>query len=754
MVKERMPLPSMQDITDFLRTQDGRVKKRDIARAFKIRGDDRVTLKNMLKELKHEGVLLNASKNNIEIRNDLKTHTIAEITGTDSQDRLVARPINWSVDTNTPQIIVKSETLTDNLSPGDMVLLKLERINNTLYDGSFVRKISFSPNRMVGLFSARKKNLGGMVTSIDRRIKNRFYIDKEDTMGAEPNSVVIVEIATARNKNTKARIVKVICGINEPFASTMISIYQNNLPLFYPAAALQQVKKLPKLSTEGREDLRDIPLLTIDGADAKDFDDAVYAVPDDAADNPYGWKIIVAIADIAWFIRSGTPIDKEAALRGNSVYFPDRALHMLPDEVTNDIVSLSPNKDRGCLAAHLRIDGDGHLLSYKFTRALMNSFSRLTYDEVEDIIQGRKENKILQNIISNLYSAYLSLDKARTARGSIDIETSEPVFLFDNKGKIVKVKQRERLISHRIIEEFMIIANVAAAKALEDRNFPVMYRVHEAPSAEKVAELNMYLGALGLSERVPLSSKPSDFKHLIDAVKNTDKQTGVEEMVLRTQSRAIYSTDNMGHFGLSLATYAHFTSPIRRYADLLVHRALISAYKLGEGGLSDCEDENELEKTAEHISFTEKKAEDAERDACTRYMSLYMSDKIGEVFTGKIRGVSHSGLFVTIGNTGADGFIPIRDVPDDYFLYDADKEVLIGQNTNVVYNIGQEVKVIVKETAIESGSILLGITNHSSCAANHASKGRMKPLEKFGKHKANHKHGKIRKTFKRRYGKN
>lgn len=711
MSKEKTPLPSMQDITDFLRTQDGKVKKRDIARAFKIHGDDRIALKSMLKELKQDGILLNASKNNIEIRSDLKTKISAEITGEDSKGNLIARPLNWSKDEPVPQIILNTAEIPENLHEGDMVLLKTEKLSASVYNGVFVRKLSFSPNRMVGLFSAQKQGLGGIVTSVDKRVKTRFYIDKEDAMGAKPNSVVVIEMNTARNNNTKARIIKIICGIDEPFASTVISAYQNNLPLFYPVAALNQVAKLPKLSQEGREDLRKVPLVTIDGADAKDFDDAVYAEPDEANNNKGGWKIIVAIADIAWFVRPGTAIDKEAALRGNSVYFPDRAIHMLPPEVTEEIVSLSPNKDRGCIAAHLQIDKDGKLLSYKFTRAIMNSAARLTYDEVEEIISGKEKNQSLQSIINNLYGTYLSLEKARTARKSIDIETPEPYFIFDDKGKIKEVKLRKSLKSHKIIEEFMITANVAAAKALEDKKSLVMYRVHEIPLDEKVSELNTYLGTLRVTQRLPFSPKPADFKRLLDTVKNTAYQSGVEEMVLRTQSRAVYSPENIGHFGLALESYAHFTSPIRRYADLLVHRCLISAYNLGEGGLADFEDEKFFKDMAEHISFTEKRAEDAERDADARYISLYLSDRTGQVFNGKIRGVSHSGLFITIADTCADGFVPVRDIPDDYFLYDADKAALIGEKTGKTYSLGQEVKVTVEETAVESGGILLALAD-------------------------------------------
>jgi len=709
MAKDKTPLPSMQDITDFLRSQDGKVKKRDIARAFKIHGDDRIALKSMLRELKQDGVLLNASKNNIEIRPDLKTRVAAEITGEDSKGNLIARPLNWNKDEQVPQIILDNADIPDNLHEGDMVLLKTEKVSAGLYNGFFVRKLSFSPNRMVGIFSAQKQGLGGIVTSVDKRVRTRFYIDKEDAFGAKPNSVVIIEMDTARNNNPKARIIKVICNIDEPFASTLISAYQNNLPIFYPVSAINQVAKLPKLSAEGREDLRKVPLVTVDGADAKDFDDAIYAEPDEAENNKGGWKIIVAIADIAFFIRPNTAIDKEAALRGNSVYFPDRAIHMLPAEVTEQIVSLSPNKDRGCLAAHLRIDKGGNLLSYKFTRAIMNSAARLTYEDVEDVINGVEKNESLQGIINNLYGAYLSLEQARIARRCIDIETSEPCFTFDDKGKITSVKQRQRLQSHKIIEEFMITANIAAAKALEDKNSLVMYRVHEAPAEEKISELNTYLGTLRIVQRIPASAKPADFKRLLDAVKNTSYQSGVEEMVLRTQSRAVYSPENIGHFGLALESYAHFTSPIRRYADLLVHRALISAYKLGDGGLSEYEDAKFFKDTAEHISFTEKRAEEAERDADARYISLYLSDKVGQVFAGKIRGVSHAGLFVTVGDTCAEGFVPIRDVPGDYFLYDADKAALIGEKTGKVYAMGQEVRVTIEESLVESGGILLGL---------------------------------------------
>ena len=459
---------------------------------------------------------------------------------------------------------------------------------------------------------------------------------------------------------------------------------------------------MPDLGT--REDLRKIPLVTIDGADARDFDDAVFA---EKTDND-GFHLIISIADVAYYVRPGSALDQEAYQRGNSTYFPDRVVPMLPEALSNDLCSLRPQEDRACMAFHLWIDKHGQLIKHKVVRGLMRSAARLTYEQVQAAQDGVIDDitkPLLKTVIKPLYEAYNILDRARQERGALDLDLPERQIVLNEKGHMSGVKRRERLDAHKLIEEFMILANVAAAMALEKQKAPCIYRVHDQPTEEKLNNARDFIEAFGLSLPKGGIVKPAQINHLLQRASQMEYSHLISEVILRTQSQAIYSPENIGHFGLALRRYAHFTSPIRRYADLLVHRSLIKAYNLGPGGLNE-EESITLEDKADHISQTERVSAEAERSAIDRFTATWMSNHIGAEFNGRINGVTRFGLFVTLDETGADGLIPMRSLPNDFYVHNEEQHALIGRRNKKIYRLGANITVRIIEADGLTGSSL------------------------------------------------
>ncbi|HEX7006026.1 MAG TPA: VacB/RNase II family 3'-5' exoribonuclease, partial [Alphaproteobacteria bacterium] len=447
------------------------------------------------------------------------------------------------------------------------------------------------------------------------------------------------------------------------------------------------------------------------GADARDFDDAVWAEPDPDPRNRGGWHLIVAIADVAHYVRPGDALDKAARERGNSVYFPDRVVPMLPEALSNDLCSLRPNEDRACLAAQLWINRDGRLLRHRFDRALMRSAARLTYEQVQAARDGCPDDvtgPLLEPVLNPLYGAYRVLERARKKRGALEIDLPERQIVLGDDGKVASITPRARLDSHRLIEEFMILANVAVAEALEAKRQPCMYRVHEAPDPERVQALREFLETLGLNLAKGQVLKPAHFNRILERSADTPHARMVHELVLRTQAQAKYSPDNVGHFGLALRRYAHFTSPIRRYSDLLVHRALIGGFGLGPGGIGP-EDAARFPEQGEHISATERRAVAAERDATDRYVAAFLADRVGAIFGGAISGVTRFGLFVTLDETGADGFVPMRRLPRDYYEHDEARHCLIGRSGGPRFDLGGRVQVRLVEANPITASLLFDL---------------------------------------------
>ena len=532
--------------------------------------------------------------------------------------------------------------------------------------------------------------------SADRRERRDFAISVREAEGlADGELVVAAEIAGRRFGPPQARILQRLGSAEAPGAFSLLAIAQFEIPDEFPRAALDEAAAAATPDANGRTDLRGLGLVTIDGPDARDFDDAVWAEPDPDAGNIGGWHIVVAIADVAFYVSSGSALDREAARRGNSVYFPDRVVPMLPEALSNGLCSLVPGEDRACLAAHLWIDGNGRKRRHRFERGLMRSAARLTYEAVEDGTAALPRERR-----GALYGAFAALDRARNARGALALDLPEHKVVLDAARRPVAIVTQPRLDSHRLIEEFMILANVAAAEELEARRRACVYRIHDLPDPDKVDALRDFLAELGqpgLTIAKGERMRPELFNRVLGRAAGTQKAPLINDLVLRAQAQASYSARNIGHFGLALGRYAHFTSPIRRYADLLVHRAL-----LGELDRQPAE----LEPTAEHISATERRAIAAERAALDRYRTALLSDAVGATFSARVTGVARFGMFVTVTEGGGDGLVPISSLPADFYRHDARRHRLVGQRTRRVFALGDSVTVRLDEADTTTGRLL------------------------------------------------
>jgi ribonuclease R len=575
-----------------------------------------------------------------------------------------------------------------------------------------MRRLTEAPSRILGVFRpGRGEN---RLVPTDRRAKAEWIIPPGQDGGAAPDEIVLAEPLPHNQRYglKPARVIERLGAMGDARSVSLIAIHTHDIPVEFPPAALQAADDAGATPLGRRTDLRDIKLVTIDGEDARDFDDAVFAEPDDAI-TPGGFRLIVAIADVAHYVPPGSPLDHAAQTRGNSVYFPDRVVPMLPEALSNGWCSLRPGEDRGCLFVEMRIDAGGNKLSHRFGRGLMRSAGRLTYTQVQQMHDAAAPTPLIplppsSLPLPHLYAAYRALLVARTARGTLDLDLPERQVELDAHGKVTSVAPRPRQDSHRLIEEFMILANVAAAEELERLHQPCMYRVHAPPSDEKLASLRDFLHTLGIN--LPPGDKvhPRDLDRVLRRVADTPEARLVNDVMLRSQSQAAYSPDNIGHFGLALPRYAHFTSPIRRYADLLVHRALIAGLQLGSDGLAP-DEAARFPATAEHITATERRAQLAEREAMDRYLAAYMADKTGAHFAGRISGVTRFALFVTVTESGASGIVPVSTLPDDYWQHDARDQTLTGRRTRQVFRLAQEVEVRLAEASPVTGGLVFHV---------------------------------------------
>ncbi len=696
-------LPTRDAVRAFIAGSAGRVGKREIAREFGIGPELKSELRALLNTLKEDGAIAPAGHRRFAPPGRLPEATVVRITGTDSDGEPIARPVDWEGDGPPPMVLMHPERRGQAaLAPGERVLARLRPIGNGKYEGRTIKRLSDAPGRILGVFRPAP-NGGGRVVPTDRRAKAEWRIPPGEEMGAEDDEIVSATPLPDAGLGLKpARITERLGKLGDARSVSLICIHTHDIPTEFSPEALAAARRARATPLGKREDLRDLGLITIDGEDARDFDDAVWAEPDTAGPREGGgYKLVVAIADVAHYVRPGSPLDGAAQSRGNSCYFPDRVVPMLPEELSNGWCSLRPDEDRGCLFVEMRIDAVGRKTSHRFGRGLMRSHARMTYTSVQ---QSRDAG---EDRFAHLYGAFEKLLAARQARGTLDLDLPErQVFLVD--GKVERIVPRPRLDSHKLIEEFMILANVAAAEELERLHRPCMYRVHAPPSEEKLEALRTLLHGMDISLPPGNALHPRDLDRVLQKVAGTEEAPLVNEIVLRAQMQASYSPENIGHFGLALTRYAHFTSPIRRYADLLVHRALITGLKLGLGGL-DPDEPARFPELGEHISATERRAALAERDAIDRYLAAYMADKVGATFPARISGVQRFGVFITVLDSGASGLIPMSGLGDDFYVYDEPTQSLSGRRTRVTWHLAQEVEVRLVEASPVTGGMIFAM---------------------------------------------
>ena len=694
------PLPSKEELRRFLAEAPGRVGKTEIARHFGLSGDQRPALRELLKSLKADGSAAPAGRRGVSAPGRLPDMAVVEVFGTDPDGDPLARPVAWAKEQGRPPLVYMRPERAGQaaLAPGERVLARLKYIGGGKYEGRTVKRIgATAPARILGVYEE------GRIIPTDRRHKAEWAVPPGETGGAQPGEIVLAEpLPGGRPLGLRpARIVERLGVMGEPRSVSLICIHAHGIPDIFPAEAVQEAERARAVTARGREDLRTIPLVTIDGEDARDFDDAVWAEPDGT-----GWRVIVAIADVAHYVRPDSHLDREAWARGNSVYFPDRVVPMLPEALSNGWCSLRPGENRGCLFVEMHFDSGGTKTRHRFGRGIMRSAARLTYEQVQAAQDaGADLEGLPPGHLGALYGAFRALLAARERRGTLDLDLPERRVLLDPHGKVLGVEPRPRLESHRLIEEFMVAANVCAAEELERLRQPCMYRVHDRPSEEKLEGLRQFLGSFGISLPPGDRVRPRDFAHVLELAQGRPEERLINEAVLRGQSQAAYSPENIGHFGLALSRYAHFTSPIRRYADLLVHRALIRGLKLGSGALEETEAAR-FPETAEHITQTERRAAAAERDTVDRYLAAFMSERVGECFEARISGVTRFGLFVTLEANGASGIVPLGSLPDDRWFEDEARHALVGQRTGLTFSLGQAVEARLVEATPRTGGMV------------------------------------------------
>lgn len=699
--KRATKLPSKQDILDFLKTSPAKAGKREIARAFGVKGADRITLKALLRSMADEG-LIAGTRRKLTRPGTLPPVTVIEITGRDPDGEFIARPAAWDDEHGPAPRILMADSAQDQgpaAGVGDRVLARITALgadSDYPYQARTIKRLPRTTSRsLLGIFRALTDGRG-VIDPIDKKQLKEWTVPQGATGEAKDGELVRFEMArSSRYGVPTARIVERLGNPEAQQATSLIAIHAHGIPDVFPAATLAEADAAKEVELDRREDLRSIPLVTIDPVDARDHDDAVWAEADADPENPGGWIVIVAIADVAHHVTPGSALDKEARKRGNSVYFPDRVVPMLPERISNDLCSLKEGLARPCLAVRMIFDKRGQKRSHRFLRGLMRSAASLSYEQAQAAIDGRTDDAtapLLDTVLRPLWGTYASLGVARNERGPLDLDLPERKILLNERGQVRGVTTPPRLDAHRLIEELMIQANVAAAETLEAKRSPLIYRVHDAPSKEKLAAFGEFLATIGLKLSKAGTLKPAQFNRILAETRATPTGELVGEVVLRSQSQAEYTPGNFGHFGLNLRRYAHFTSPIRRYADLIVHRALIRALELGDGGLIDKEIEALVE-TAGAISDTERRAMAAERETNDRLIAAYLADRIGAEFPARVSGLVRSGLFVRLAETGADGFVPASGIGHEYFFHDEVRQALVGEDTGLAYRLGDTVQV-------------------------------------------------------------
>ncbi len=713
-VPDQNGLPTRDQILTFIAEHPGQAGKREISRAFGVSGGARIALKRMLRELGEDG-LVSKERKRLAPAGVLPTMSVLVLVDRDEHGEFIGQPATWNDErTGAPRVLIvaaRGRQLVPAPGIGDRVLARVEP--DAAAESGFpytARVIKVLEKRAPQVLGVLRTALDGTrrIEPVDRK-QSEYTVAEEDLNGAHDGDLVSIEVKrVTRYGLSPARIIEVVGAVHSEKAVSLIAIHAHNIPHVFPPPVLDAAERAKPAPLGGtREDWRTLPLVTIDPADAKDHDDAVHAVPDTDPENPGGFMVTVAIADVAWYVRPNAPLDREALKRGNSVYFPDRVVPMLPERISNDLCSLREGEDRPAIAVRMQFTAEGKKKFHWFHRIMMRSAAKLSYQQAQAAIDGQTDDKtgpLLEPVLKPLWAAYAVMKRGRDQREPLDLDLPERKVIVGADGAIERIIVPERLDAHRLIEEYMIQANVAAAETLERKKSPLVYRVHDAPSLAKLEALREFLASIEMNLPRSGNLRPGHFNTILDKVKDSENAALVNEVVLRSQSQAVYSPENIGHFGLNLRRYAHFTSPIRRYADLIVHRALVRSLELGEGGLPDGM-ENELEAIAQEISGAERRAMAAERETVDRLVAHWLADRIGASFSGRIAGVTRSGLFVKLDETGADGFVPIGSIGADFYAYDEARHAVIGTRTGEMHQLGDRVEVKLVEVAPIAGAL-------------------------------------------------
>ncbi|MCQ1572869.1 ribonuclease R [Neorhizobium galegae] len=708
-------VPPRDVLLEFIADNPDKGSKREIAKAFGLKGDTRVELKDLLRTLEEEG-LLKKSRKSLTRPDALPPVTVLDITTRDKDGELIGRPAEWPEELGAaPAVLIRQSS--DSRGKGRVTAAGL---NDRVLAKIFPNKDRSGPAytaRVIKIIDKRRGASLGIVHKLDDgelrllpidRRGEEMVIEPADIGEAKDGDLVETEVVrSGRFGLPRARVLSIVGTIGSEKAISMIAVYSHGIPHIFPKQVMDEAEAAKPATMAQREDWRSLPLITIDPADAKDHDDAVYAELDPSPDNPDGVIVTVAIADVSWYIRTGSPLDREALKRGNSVYFPDRVVPMLPERISNDLCSLREGEDRPALAVRMIFSKEGRKAGHTFHRIMMKSAAKLSYQQAQAAIDGKPDDKsgpLLEPILKPLWHAYGVMKRGRDRRQPLELDMPERKILLKPDGTVDRVHVPERLDAHKLIEEMMIQANVAAAETLEKKRQALIYRIHDTPSLAKQETLREFLATLGIPMAKGGQMRANSFNGILAKAEGTAHQVMVNEMVLRSQSQAIYSPENIGHFGLNLMKYAHFTSPIRRYADLIVHRALVGSLGLGEGGIKP-DEEAQLDDIAAEISTFERRAMAAERDTINRLIAHHLSERIGEAFVGRVSGVTKAGLFVSLPTYGADGFIPISTLGNDYFIYDEAHQALSGEKTGLGYQIGDTVDVRLKQAIPLAGAL-------------------------------------------------
>lgn len=709
-------------VLEALRKAGGSAQKRDIARELGIGSDQKKELRQILRELEESGALGRSRRKSYADANALPESGVMDVVDRDPDGELLARMRGPDGYFGPTIRLAPGEARRMRgeaaIGVGDRVLARIVRGEDGL-EARVVKRLGQSAHRILGVYRAHRETRavkfgGGRVEPADRKARHDLIIDAANVGEAKDGDLVFVELDTSRRERAHGpkfgRIKEIIGRESDPRAASILAMHTHGIHPGFTEDEERQAREARPASLKGRVDLRKLPLITIDPEDARDHDDAVYAQPDDDPKNKGGWRVWVAIADVAHYVTPGSPLDRGALKRGNSTYFPDRVAPMLPETLSADLCSLRENEDRACLTVEMVFDKEGGKKSHKFARALMRSAAKLSYEQAQAAIDGETDAKtrpLIEPILKPLWTAYRTVWAAREQRQPLEIDAPEHKIIFQN-GKVAGVKRRERFDAHKLIEEFMIQANVCAAETLEQKGRPQIYRIHDQPSDEKIAAITDFLPTVNMKWSKGERLSAARFNRILHQAEQSPNKDIVNEVVLRTQSQAVYSPDNIGHFGLNLPRYSHFTSPIRRYADVTIHRALIRALKLGPDGATEKEEARYAE-TAEHVSETERTSMAAERDATARYIGAFLADRIGAEFDGRVTGVTRFGLFVRLDETQADGLAPISTLGAERWHHDEKAHALVGEQSGQRYPLGMRVTVRLEEATPISGGLVFSV---------------------------------------------